>query len=239
MAYTDYKEMLTTARSHFIDGDYKTAENILQQIILINNRIPEVFHMLGTIYYDKSQFSKSIKHFKRALEIDPAYTDASIGLSIILNDLGKYEDGKKVFEEAQAILANRNSKQRDPFIDGRLAEKHLELASMYEQFIRYDEALDQYFKAHLLAPSPETKMKIISIYEKKGMTDKAEQELRSLVKEAPDYLTAYIKLGVIYYQQSRFADATGQWEKVLFRDPDNEDAKKYLRIAQQSQHTYL
>ena len=63
--------------------------------------------MLATIYYDKGQFSKAIKTFKRALEIDPTYTDASVGLSIILNDLGRYEEGKEVFQKAQKLLDER------------------------------------------------------------------------------------------------------------------------------------
>src|SRR3954463_1579690 len=138
MAYVDYKEMLGTARQKFIDGDYKIAESLLQQILLINNRIPEVFHMLATIYYDRSEFSKSIKHFKRALEIDPTYTDASIGLSIILNDLGRYDEGKAIFKEAQEAL-NEKKQKNDPYADEKLSEKHMQLGDLYFSFQRFDE----------------------------------------------------------------------------------------------------
>src|SRR4051812_25935432 len=105
MAYGNLGELIETAREYFIAGDYKRAEPLLQQGLLQNNRSPELFQMLATIYYDQGKFSKAIKTFKRALEIDPTYTDASVGLSIILNDLGKYDEGRKVFEEAQQALS--------------------------------------------------------------------------------------------------------------------------------------
>jgi tetratricopeptide (TPR) repeat protein len=231
--------MLATARQKFIDGDHRVAESLLQQILLINNRIPEVFHMLATIYYDRSQFSKSIKHFKRAIEIDPTYTDASIGLSIILNDLGRYEEGKKVFDDAQDILKKKNSRAADPFIDGKLAEKHLEAGDLYFQFSRFDEALEQYYKAYRLSQTPEIKMKIIDTYQKKGDEEKAVQELKTHIKDYPQDLKAQVRLGRIFYDSSRVPEAVDQWEKVLFRDPDNEDAKKFLRMAQNARQTTL
>ncbi len=239
MAYVDYKEMLGTARQKFIESDYKIAESLLQQILLINNRIPEVFHMLATIYYDRSQFSKSIKHFKRAIEIDPTYTDASIGLSIILNDLGRYEEGKKIFLEAQEILKKKNSRQADPFIDGKLAEKHVEIGELYFQFSRFDEALEQFYKAYRMSQTPEIKMKIIDTYQKKGDDEKAVQELKTYIKDYPQDLKAQVRLGQMHYDFSRIPEAIDQWEKVLFRDPENEDAKRLLKVSQNNRQTML
>ena len=86
--------------------------------------------MLATIYYDRGKFNKAIKTFKRALEIDPSYTDASVGLSIILNDLGRYEEGQEVFEVAQKVLEEKK-KKNDPFIDKLIAQKHEELGDIY------------------------------------------------------------------------------------------------------------
>jgi tetratricopeptide (TPR) repeat protein len=77
---------------------------------------PEVFQMLGTIYYDQGKFNKAIKTFQRALEIDPSYTDASVGLSIILNDIGRYDEGKKVFQDAKKLIDLRSGRA-DPYID--------------------------------------------------------------------------------------------------------------------------
>jgi tetratricopeptide (TPR) repeat protein len=129
-----FDDVFQEAKSSFIEGNYKIAEPILQQMILRGTRNPEVFQMLATIQYDRGQFNKAIKTFKRALEIDPTYTDASVGLSIILNDLGRYDEGQKVFEEAKGIL-DRKKVTSDPYIEEKIAGKHEELADLYFQLI--------------------------------------------------------------------------------------------------------
>jgi tetratricopeptide (TPR) repeat protein len=239
MASVDQKELLDQARQRFIDGDYASAEAMLHQLLNINNRIPEIFQILGTIYYDRSQFGKAIKHFQRALEIDPSYTDASVGLSLILNDLGRYDEGKQVFQTAQKALEDAKKKQADPYLEEKLAKQHLQLGDIYFQYQRYGEALEQFHKAFGLLQKPEIKLKIIDCHVKKGETDKAVRELKVFVKDHPENMRAQNWLGILLYNSKRVADAVDQWEKVLFREPENEEAKKYIRQAQQVRTTEL
>ncbi len=225
-------DMLAEAREYFIDGNYKMAEPILQQMLLQNTRNPEVYQMLATIYYDKGQFSKAIKTFKRALEIDPTYTDASVGLSIILNDLGKYEEGKEVFTDAQNQLEKKSGKN-DPFIEEKLSSKHEELADLYFQYKRYNEALEQLLKAQRLSTrKAEITMRISEVYVQLGQTERAIKDLRALIREYPHFIPARLKLGVIYYNSNNIAEATEQWENILMRDPQHPEALKYLKMAQ-------
>lgn len=225
-------DMLSEARESFIDGNYKMAEPILQQMLLQNTRNPEVFQMLATIYYDKGQFSKAIKTFKRALEIDPTYTDASVGLSIILNDLGKYDEGKQVFLEAQSQLEKKTGKS-DPFIDEKLSSKHEELADLYYQYKRYNEALEQLLKAQKLSTrKSEITMRIAEVHVQLGQMDRAIKDLRALIREYPHFIPARLKLGVIYYKANNIAEATEQWENILMRDPQHPEALRYLKMAQ-------
>lgn len=225
-------DMLSEAREYFIDGNYKMAEPILQQMLLQNTRNPEVYQMLATIYYDKGQFSKAIKTFKRALEIDPTYTDASVGLSIILNDLGKYDEGKQVFVEAQSQLEKKSGKN-DPFIDEKLSSKHEELADLYFQYKRYTEALEQLLKAQKLSTrKAEITMRIAEVHVQIGQSDRAVKDLRALIREYPHFIPARLKLGVIYYNSNNIAEATEQWENILMRDPQHPEALRYLKMAQ-------
>ncbi|RYZ84844.1 MAG: tetratricopeptide repeat protein [Proteobacteria bacterium] len=226
------EDMLSEAREYFIDGNYKMVEPILQQMLLQSTRNPEVYQMLATIYYDKGQFSKAIKTFKRALEIDPTYTDASVGLSIILNDLGKYEEGKQVFVDAQNLLDKRSGKN-DPFVDEKLASKHEELADLYFQYKRYNEALEQLLKAQKLSSrKAEITMRISEVNVQLGQSDRAVKDLRTLIREYPHFIPARLKLGVIYYNSNNIAEATEQWENILMRDPQHPEALRYLKMAQ-------
>ncbi len=227
-----HDDMLSEARGYFIEGNYRMAEPILNQMLLQHTRNPEVYQMLATIFYDKGQFNKAIKTFKRALEIDPTYTDASVGLSIILNDLGKYDEGKQVFVEAQARL-DKKSGQQDPFVDEKLASKHEELADLYFQYKRYNEALEQLFKAQKLSSrKAEITMRIAEVHVQLGNADRAIKDLKSLIREYPHLIPARLKLGVIYYNSNNIAEATEQWENILIRDPQHPEALRLLKMAQ-------
>jgi tetratricopeptide (TPR) repeat protein len=224
--------MLIEARGYFINGNYKMAEPILNQMLLQSTRNPEVYQMLATIFYDKGQFSKAIKTFKRALEIDPTYTDASVGLSIILNDLGKYEEGKQIFIDAQKQLEKKSGKQ-DPFVDEKIASKHEELADLYYQYKRYNEALEQLFKAQKLSSrKAEITLRIAEVNVQLGQTERATKDLKTLIREYPHLIPARLKLGAIYYNSNNIAEATEQWESILIRDPQHPEALRYLKMAQ-------
>lgn len=231
MAELSLDEAFAEAKANFISGNYKIAEALLTQLILHNNRNPEVYQMLATLYYDKGQFNKAIKTFKRALEIDPSYTDASVGLSIILNDLGRYEEGKKIFEDAQVMLERKKGKS-DPWLDEKLASKHEELADLYFQYQRYSEALEQLFKAQKLSTRrAELTMRIADCFVKTGDSERAIRDLRQLIREYPQFIPARLKLGLIYYNNNLLVEATEQWESILLRDPDHSEALKYLKMA--------
>lgn len=239
MGRGDIKELLETAREHFREGNYKVAENLLQQLLVANVKNPEVFHMMATIYYDHGKFNKAIKTFRRALEIDPGFTDASVGLSIILNDLGRYDEGKKVFMDAQAALAKKTN-EPDAYSQEKLATKHDELGELYFQYKRFDEALEQYQRAlQLSSRKAELKMKMIECFIRKGDEPKATKELRSLVQEFPQFIPARLKLGLMFFNAKKTMEAVEQWESILMRDPDHPVALRYLQMAQESGSTLL
>lgn len=225
-------DMLATARDYFRENKYTHAEPILNQLILKNAKSPEVFHMLGTIYYDQGKFNKAIRAFRRALELEPTFTDASVGLSIILNDIGKYEEGRKVFDEARELLA-RQSSQDDPYINEKFSIKHDELGELYFQHTRYKDALDQYYKALTLSNrKPELTMKVVECYMRLNESDKALRELRNLIKEYPGFLSARVRLGRILFDTGDVAGAVEQWEATVQRDQNHIEAQRLLRQAQ-------
>ncbi|NQZ00837.1 MAG: tetratricopeptide repeat protein [Bdellovibrionales bacterium] len=224
----DHEDLLNEAREHFQVGELKKAEPLINQLILGGFKSAEVFHMLGTLLYDQGKFSKAIRSFRRALELDPSFTDASIGLSIILNDLGRYDEGKKVFEEAQLMLAHNKAKD-DPYMNEKLALKHDELGELYAQFKRVPEAILQYESAlELSARKPELTMKIVDCHMKLDDSDTAIDRIQSLLEEYPKYVGAKNRLANIYYQLGRIPDAIEVWEEVLRIDENNTEAKRQL-----------
>ncbi len=239
MAYSSTRDLIQTAKEAFIEGDYSTAEPLLQQALLKDNKDPEVYQMLATLYYDKGQFNKAIKTFKKALEIDPGYTDASVGLSIILNDLGRYDEAKSIFNDAQKKLDD-SKKKDDPFINEKIAQKHIELGDLYLQIERFDESLEQYFKAKkMLSNISKLILKVADCLVKIGKPTRAIQELQLFLRDYPQNNDARSKLGLILYQSNRTYEAVEEWEKVLARDPNNSEAQHYLQLAQETELTEI
>ncbi len=227
-----HDDLFSSAKELFRAGRYTAAEPLLNQLILKGAKDREIFHMLGTIYYDQGKFNKAIRAFRRALEIDPSYTDASVGLSIILNDLGRYDEGKKVFDEARRLLSKGAAKE-DPYINEKLAVKHDELGELYFRYQRYLEALEQYYKALTLSNrKPELTMKVVETLIRLGEAHRAQKELRTLINQYPSFVGARLKLGVIMYESGDIAAAVEEWERVLQRSPENSEAKRLLDLAQ-------
>lgn len=234
-------DLIEAARSFFKENIYTRAEPILHQLAMSGQGTPaeqaEIWHMIAVILYDRGRFTKAIKTFRRALEIDPTFTDASVGLSIILNDLGRYEEGRQVFQDAQTAL-NRKNFDQDTVLKERLAAKHHELADMYLSHKRWDDAIDQYKQALAILPmKTEFRLKVVDALVGKGELGQAFKEIRQIVQEQPSNHAARLKFGFMLFQAKRVADAVDQWETILLRDPDNPQAKDYLRMARETDET--
>ena len=235
----NFNELLDIARENFIEGRYTQAESLLQQVLLKNNKQPEIFQMLATIYYDRGKFNKAIKTFKRALEVDPSYTDASVGLSIILNDLGRYEEGQEVFETAQKVL-EKKKKKGDPFIDKLIAQKHEELGDIYFDNKRYKEAVEEFLKARQLSEieiEVDINLKMVDALIKDERPFDAVRQLRQMITDHPECFMARQKLGQLYYDAGRVVDAIETWESILLHDPNNVLAKTSLKLASEAKLT--
>jgi tetratricopeptide (TPR) repeat protein len=239
MDFETIDDIFTTAEDYFKNNEYTQAESILNQLVLKSVRKAEIFHMLGTIYYDQGKFNKAIRSFKRALEIDPSFTDSSVGLSIILNDLGRYDEGQKVFEEARTMLSFK-SKNSDHYLNEKFAQKHEELGDLYMQHDRLNEAFEQYQAAiQLTERKMSLQMKIAEIFVSQKNTSAAMKELRAIVRENPEFVPGRLKLGKVYYDTAQIPEAIEQWEAALRFEPNNTTARDFLRLAQTVQVTSL
>lgn len=234
--------LLNKGKELFNGGRYKEAQVLLNEVIEGNGKNIEAFFILGNIFHMKGEIGKAIKAFNRVLEIDPCHTDASISLSILYNDIGKYEEGKRIFDQTNERIKSRKSKDsiEDNHINKKFAEKHYELAEMYMSYNRYDEALYEYNKVSALNPEHlESRIKVAKVYSKKGFTSKAFEELRKLKTENPGFIKARVALGILYYGKGKVLEAQNEWRNVLAKDPYNSEAKMYLNLSNTATETSL
>lgn len=225
------EDLLSEARIYYNKRNFKMLEPLLQQMISGSPKSAEVFHMQANLYLSRGQFSKSIKSFKQALEIDPGYSESSIGLSVLLNDLGKYQEAREIYEKAEKFMEKQKT-QADPGTNEKLASKHEELADLYIQTRKYTEAIEQLQKAlELSQRKAEISMRVIDLWIKTSQESKAIKELRQLIATHPHFVQARLKLGLIYYGMNKLNEAIEQWETVLLRDSENSEAIRYIKMA--------
>ncbi len=236
----DEKSIIEKGISCFKNREYNNALNIFNEVIESGTSSPEPYFYLGNIFHMKGEVGKAIKAFNKVLELEPNYTDAAISLSILYNDIGKYEEGKKIFEKTnQRVKANAQGvSPDDQHINKKFSFKHYELADLYLSYNRFDEALFEYNKAVSLDPSNlEIRIKLAKVYAKKGFNHKAFDELKRLKNENPGFLPARIALGVLYYANGNVIEAQSEWEKVLSKDPSNSEAGMYMNISKTATET--
>ena len=195
-------------------------------------------HLLGTCHYLKGELQQAVECFKKILSIDPKHTDSAISLSIIYNDIGRYDEAKKIYQIANQSLQLKRQVGTDALLDRKFALKHIELGDLYFKYHRYDDALDDYSRAARLDPTKlDIRIKLAKVYAKKGFTTRAIQELQQLCHEHQDYIAARVHLGLMYFSQGNVIDAQLEWERALGQDPSNPEIQTYLDMAKQATET--
>ncbi|MBT3584162.1 MAG: hypothetical protein HN509_04610 [Halobacteriovoraceae bacterium] len=255
------KELLTKGISCFNNREYKKAQMLFAEIIEGDEKdrailIDAFFHM-ANIFHLKGEIGKAIKAFNKVLSLDPCHTDASISLSVLYNDIGHYEEGKRVFEQANERVRHKKNQNAiydseeahvpgtitgidDAHINKKFSLKHYELAELYMVYDRFDEALFEYNKCITLDSSNhEARIKLAKVYARKNFPSKAFEELRRLKTEEPSYLPARVALGVLYYGNGKILEAQAEWQNVLSKDPRNGQAAMYLNLSKTATETTL
>lgn len=214
--------------------EFSRAEQALNLKLQGEPESAETHYQLGIVYYYQGNLNRTIEHLKKSLLLDPQHTDAAICLSVLYNDIGKYEDAKKIFERAnQSVTFNRDGGQQE--IDRKFAVKHFEMGDLYFRYRRYDEAIEEYQKASALDSGLlEVRIRRAKAYAKKGFTTRAIQELQQLKTEKQFYVPARVQLGLLYFSQGNVLDAELEWESVLDLEPTHRETQSYLEMAKRA-----
>lgn len=230
------QQLLERGIYSFKKKDYKNALLAFNEILEVEKKVPEdVFFYLGNIFHEKGELGKAIKSFQRVLEINPNHTDAAISLSVLYNDIGRYEEAKKLFATADMRVKSSTSGVVDEHINKKFSYKHYELAEMYASYNRFEEALSEYDKAIKLdQTNHEVKLKLAKLYSKRGYISKAFETLKKLKQDDPTYFAGRIALGLLYYGNSNVVEAQIEWRGVLAQDPKNQEAMMYMKMSERA-----
>ncbi len=232
--------LLNRGKELFNKNTLKKALTIFEEVVNMNSSNSEAYFYIGNIFHIQGQLGKAVKAFNKVLELDPNHTDASISLSVILNDIGRYEDAQKIFERANKKVKAEKKGLQDPHINKKFAAKHYELGEMYFTYNRYDEALSEYNKVSSLDPlNLEVRVKIAKTFSKKGYVSKAFEVLRNIKSEDPNFIPARVALGLLHFGKGNTLEAQSEWQNALLKDPKNEEVLMYLNLSKSATETNL
>lgn len=225
------RENLTRGREHYAAREYGKAEPFLAEIAEGSLEFADVYDMLGVIYHQQGRLADAEGMFKRALKLNPNYTEAALNLAVTFNDLGKYSEAKEIY--ARAMSASKSApKQMDPFARGKIANMHAEVGSAYHDVGQYVDAIREYEKALNLCPGfHDIRTRLGNTLREMGSLVAAARELERVRHDNPKYIPARVNLGVTYYSMGRRADALSEWQQILAIEPTNRSAAMYISMV--------
>jgi len=226
------QELVELGKQCFENKDYTRAERYLRQVLKENQRYADVHNMLGVICHIEGKFESAIDCFKEALKLNPHYTEALLNLAVLYNDLGRYQEAKKLYGNLQKKGGN-SSHEIEPVLKGKLSNMHADIGDTYQTVGLYKHAVEEYKKALELNPTyVDIRTKLGIALREEGNWAASIKELKEALKKDSRYIMARIQLGVTYYSAKKLSDAKKEWEAVLKQDPENESAKMYLRLCE-------
>ncbi len=227
------RNLLQRGREHYERREYAEAERCLREVLqrAEDLRYADVHNMLGVILHDRGAFEEARAHFEEALQINPHYTEAALNLAVTLNDLGDYEDARRIYKAA--IEHGTDSPDHvDPFVKGKIANLHAEVAAAYADAGLLTEAIEELSKAvHLRPEFSDLRVRLANLYRRRGDLEAARVELERAVEYRPEYAPARVALGVVRLELGDARGAERAWEQALRVDPEERSAKMYLRMV--------
>jgi tetratricopeptide (TPR) repeat protein len=170
--------------------------------------------------------------FEEALAINPSYTEAALNLAVTYNDLGRYDEAKHVYRSALA-QGERCAGGVTPFVKGKIANLHAEVAQAYIDAGLISEAMHELRKAVLLCPHfADLRLKLANLYREGSDLEAAAYELDEALKVKPLFVPAQVALGVVRFSLGDVPGAVKCWRRALEIDPQNRSAQMYLRMSQ-------
>jgi tetratricopeptide (TPR) repeat protein len=232
------RRLVERGREHFATGDYDKAARCLGQVLRSRTGFADVYYMLGVIYAHRGFNKRAQRMFEQALKLNPAYTEAAMNLAVSYNEEGRYEEAREVHR--RMLVARRKSSANtaapgspiDPFVRGKLANKHAELADAYEQAGLLGEAIRERERALALCPSfIDIRTELAAAYRAVGDLEAAAREYERVKKENGRLPGPRLQLGMTYFAAGRVEDAAREWREVEKLQPSNKFVKIYLGLV--------
>ncbi len=195
-------------------------------------------YLKGRFYWNKRTeegLKKGIDYFKQAIEKDPSYARAYVGLAdcyAILVEL-ESESPKELYPKVKAMA------EKALEIDDSLAEAHTSLAAAYEYEWNWREAEKQYRRAIEINPNYATAHHWYAAYLISRLrSDEAIKEMKLAQELDPLSLIINTSLGRAYYGARQYDQAVEQLRKTIDMEPNFAEAHFQIAMVYEQKRMY-
>jgi tetratricopeptide (TPR) repeat protein len=207
-----------------IQSKYGTEAAIsrLESLVSLNDVIPGPHRGLAPLYVANEQRETALAELDFCAVIQPKDASIQAAIGYLLLASGEINEAQQAYESAlfdnPDLISVRMGLSSLYALD---AESGPEIGQLY-QIIRNEPTLSW---PHL---------SLASAYQRLGMWDTAESEIKWAIKLEPDNPEGYVLLGNLYRARSSWDLAIATFERALEIDPDNTDALVQLAQIHQS-----
>jgi len=206
--------------SHIREGRLDLAIDTIKQAIKLDPKNAFFYKGLGTAYAAKQKWNDAIEAYRKALDLNPYFSDVrnDLGTSLVLS--GKREEGKKEF-----ITLYSDPTNPTPEMTAR------NLGWCYFEEKNYTEALSWYRTAISRAKNyPDAYLGAGDSLLGLGKLDEAIQILEQGQRELSDDAQINLALGEVYLKAGRLSEARQKLETAARRDPSGISGRRAVEL---------
>ena len=206
--------------THLREGRVDMAIDTIRQAIKADPKNAFFYKGLGTAYQAKLKWNDAIDAYRKALELNPYFSDVrnDLGTALILS--GKRDEGKKEFLTLFSDPTNPT-----PEMTAR------NLGQCYLEEKNYTEALTWYRSAISRAKNyPDAYLGAADALLGLGKLEEAIQTLEAAQREMSDNVQINLSLGEIYLKAGRLSEARQRLELAARRDPSGPAGRRALEL---------
>ena len=190
-------------------GRLDEARDVLEEAVGLFGEDLFLQYRLGILYYETSELEAALEAFRKAIEINPAFTNAHLALGTLLLQTGRYEEAETSY---------RNVLKLDPRNGAALKE----LADLLFEREEFEEGIE------LIEPRREEgmlddggKLALGRFYYRAGRIDDALSMFKELVGDEGGNVAVVRIIAELEIQRGRFETACGYLRRAIEMEPDN------------------
>ena len=243
-------QKMMAAQSRMGEGDMDAAKDLLEEVLAEDETILDAHQMLGQIAAGEKRPQEAIRHFQRALVLNPKHERALFGLASVYADLGRFDDAlagfrrlltlcgpdvrtslamadiyvqQKQLDAAAAVLGDAEPNgEAAAFVANKLGEVRVEQGRADEGVVLFERAIAGSEDFAL----PHFNLGVL--YEERGDVRRAVEQYQRAIDIAPKYFKAQFNLGRLYAGMGDVDRAQRLWESAIESNPHFVQGYYYL-----------